>query len=245
MTDNIGKEFMKKTRHDYMPVSAQTQGVPQPPLELPLPHDKTQIQLPRPESFNFSPTDLLAIINKRRSLRRYSETPLTLVELSFLLWCTQGVKKTTARPVTFRTVPSAGARHPFETYLLLNKVEDISPGVYRFSAIEHVIYEYDLSPDIASVLTENCFDQTMVLNSAAAFIWVAVVERTTWRYPVRGYRYLHLDAGHICQNLYLAAEAINCGVCAIAAYDDEKINNTLGLDGEDQFDIYLASLGKH
>jgi SagB-type dehydrogenase family enzyme len=85
----------------------------------------------------------------------------------------------------------------------------------------------------------------MVNTSGVTFFWVAVSERMEWRYPVRGYRYLHLDAGHVCQNLYLAAEAISCGVCAIAAFDDEKVNEALNLDGENLFVIYVATVGKH
>ena len=84
----------------------------------------------------------------------------------------------------------------------------------------------------------------MVAASAVTFIWVAVVHRMAWRYGQRGYRYLHLDAGHACQNLYLAAESVGCGVCAIAAFDDEDVSRVLGLDGEDQFAIYVATVGK-
>ncbi len=83
-----------------------------------------------------------------------------------------------------------------------------------------------------------------MLTSAVTFIWAAVPVRTVWRHRQRAYRYIHLDAGHVCQNLYLLAEAIGCGVCAIAAYDDDQVNAVLGLDGEDMFAIYLASLGK-
>jgi SagB-type dehydrogenase family enzyme len=84
----------------------------------------------------------------------------------------------------------------------------------------------------------------MVRRSAVTLIWVAVVERMAWRYGERGYRYMHLDAGHVCQNLYLAAENIDCGVCAIAAFDDDNLNSVLGLDGENLFAIYLGSVGK-
>ena len=76
------------------------------------------------------------------------------------------------------------------------------------------------------------------------FFWVAVPARTTWRYGNRGYRYIHLDAGHICQNLYLAAEAIGCGCCAVAAFHDEALNQVLGVDGENAFVTYVAPLGK-
>lgn len=84
----------------------------------------------------------------------------------------------------------------------------------------------------------------MVTASAVTFIWTAVIRRMTWRYGTRGYRYIFLDAGHVCQNLYLAAQEIGCGVCAMAAFDDEAMNRILNLDGEEQFTLYLATLGK-
>jgi SagB-type dehydrogenase family enzyme len=148
------------------------------------------------------------------------------------------------RPVTLRTVPSAGARHAFETYLLINKVEGLTPGLYRYAAIDHALVTLDLSPEVNARLTAACEDQSQVATSAVTFAWGAVIERMIWRYPERGYRYILLDAGHVCQNLYLAAEALGCGVCAIAAYDDDLTNQVFGLDGENQFIVYLASLGK-
>jgi SagB-type dehydrogenase family enzyme len=169
---------------------------------------------------------------------------LTLNELSALLWFTQGVKEVTNRPVTLRTVPSAGARHAFETYLLVNRVEDLQPGIYRYLALEHALLGLNFDEDVNETLTQACFNQRQVATSAVTFFWAAVVERMQWRYPERGYRYLLLDAGHICQNLYLAAEGLGCGVCAIAAYDDDSVNAALGLDGETIFVAYIASLGK-
>jgi SagB-type dehydrogenase family enzyme len=165
-------------------------------------------------------------------------------ELSCLLWTTQGVKIVTDRPVVKRTVPSAGSRHAFETYLLVNKVEGLDPGLYRYVSLQHKLFSLKIKADIAKRLAAACLNQSHVYNSAVTFIWVAVPARMTWRYSERGYRYIHLDAGHVCQNLYLAAEAIKCGVCAIAAFDDNALNKTLNLDGEKMFVIYLASLGK-
>jgi SagB-type dehydrogenase family enzyme len=98
--------------------------------------------------------------------------------------------------------------------------------------------------DIAEKVAHACLEQPQITNSAATFIWVAVVERMFWRYVERGYRYLHLDAGHVCQNLALGAEQIASGICPIAAFDDEALNTLLGLDGEELFAIYLASAGK-
>ncbi len=240
----IGHEFMKATYGDQLSEFPQDLGVPQPPLELPLPDGIPLIALPPPAELQIPPIDLRQAIEQRHSVRHYSNQPLSLAELSYLLWLTQGVKKVTRRPVTLRTVPSAGARHPFETFLLVNQVAELEAGLYRFAASQHALGKLPAPADIRERITRACYDQAQVLNSAVTFIWVAVVERMTWRYVERGYRYMLLDAGHVCQNLYLAAEALNCGVCAIAAYDDTKINTELELDGENQFVIYLASLGK-
>lgn len=244
---DTGKKFMRDTYYDRTSQSPQEEGVPQPALELPIPEDAVQIPLPKTESFELPQMTLVESILQRRSLRRYSEETLTLEELSLLLFTSQGIqqlRETSKMKVTFRTVPSAGARHAFETYLLINRVEGIPAGLYRYSALNHSLVEVNLDPDIAERVTEGCLGQKQVLNSAVTFLWVAVVERMTWRYVERGYRYLHLDAGHVCQNVSLVAEAINCGVCAIAAYDDATLNAVLGADGEAKFAIYVAALGK-
>jgi len=135
MSDNIGKEFMRRTRYSEMGESPQRQGIPQPPLETNYPMDASLVPLPEAVDLNFPAHDLRAAIEKRTSVRNYSDTPLTLEELSALLWLTQGVKEVTHRPVTLRTVPSAGARHAFETYLLINRVETLTPGLYRYVAL--------------------------------------------------------------------------------------------------------------
>ena len=169
---------------------------------------------------------------------------MTLAELSWLLWCTQGVKEVIPHQATLRTVPSAGARHALESYLLVNRVAGLRPGLYRFVAVGHQLLEIHGPKEAGLLIREACLGQEMVTASAVTFIWTAVIRRMTWRYGARGYRYIFLDAGHACQNLYLAAQEIGCGVCAVAAFDDEAMNRTLNLDGEEQFTLYLATLGK-
>jgi SagB-type dehydrogenase family enzyme len=245
MTESIGKNFWEHTKGPHLPESDQRKGnVPQPPLELSIDSSARLIELPDPHGLDLPAADLWQAIETRKTRRSYAPTALTLEELSILLWSCQGVKRVTSRPVTLRTVPSAGARHPFETYLLINRVEGLQPGLYRYAAIEHALVDLDEDPELNQRITAACNDQNQVANSAVTFIWAAIVERMTWRYPERGYRYLLLDAGHVCQNLYLAAEALSCGVCAIAAYDDDQLNAVLGLDGEARFAAYVASLGK-
>jgi SagB-type dehydrogenase family enzyme len=241
-TKGIGHKFMEKTYYRFAKQSDQMKGLPQPPLELDYNKSKAIVDLPASIDVQVKDLNLREAIENRRSIRQYSDQPLTLEEVSWLLWSTQGVKEVIH--VTLRNVPSAGARHAFETYLLANRVEGLQPGLYRFLAIDHKLVEVLLEDNIADKITEAAWKQVMVKKSAVTFIWTAVAYRMKWRYGERGYRYLHIDAGHVCQNLYLAAEAIDCGVCAIAAFQDEQLNKLFGIDGTEQFAIYMAPVGK-
>ena len=244
MLKRPGPEFMLNTRYARQRTMRLQAREPQPPLELPYDAAQPRIGLPSPYDMPMEQVDLRRLIEERSSLRDYAPEPLSLVELAYLCWCTQGVKQRIGDKATFRTVPSAGARHAFETYLLVNRVENLAPGLYRYLALEHALYPLHAVGDIADAITVACLNQEMVARCAVAFIWVAHAPRMTWRYGDRGYRYLHLDAGHICQNLYLASEAIACGACAIAAFDDDQLNAALRLDGDDLFVTYLATVGK-
>jgi len=244
MENKIGIDFMRLTKYENLGIYPQKQGVPRPALDLPIEQGAEIIDLPPGKKLHLGDLSLSQLIEERESLRKYVDKPLTVEELSFLLWGTQGVKSYSEKSLTKRTVPSAGARHPFETYLLVNNVSSLSPGLYRYLALEHKIARLPGRKNINQELTEACLKQKHVETSAITFIWVAVPIRTVWRYSQRGYRYIHLDAGHVCQNLYLLAEAIDCGVCAIAAFDDDLTNKAVGLDGIHLFVIYLASLGK-
>lgn len=244
MENTIGKEFVEMTKYRNLEPSPQSKGAPLPPLQTPLPESARLIDLPAGNAFDPGLLDFKSLVENRETLRKYTDSPLSLEELAYLLWGTQGVKSVTEKPVSKRTVPSAGSRHAFETYLLINNVEGLEPGLYRYLALEHKLAKLEAPEDINTILTEACLKQPHVKNSAVTFFWAAVPLRMTWRYCQRGYRYMYLDAGHVCQNLYLLAESIRCGVCAIAAYDDDLVNHALGLDGEEQFAIYIATLGR-
>ncbi len=241
---SIGSQFMSETQVSRLEPSEQSRGLPQPPLELPYDGPGPLIDLPRPESISLGRVDLIDVINARRSRRHYSPDPISMEELSFLLWCTQGVEEITSRPATLRPVPSAGSRHAFETLLLVNRVTGLDSGLYRFMASSHQLGPLPAAPDPTGRLTAASRHQEMVTASAVTFIWMAVLARMRYRYGERGYRYLLMDAGHVCQNLYLAAEAIGCHACALGGFDDEAMNRELGLDGEELFTVYLGSLGK-
>jgi SagB-type dehydrogenase family enzyme len=239
-----GEDFMEKTKYRYLTASDQEKGLEQPPFELPPLPGKPYIDLPPPETIEIPPMDLRLAIELRHSIRSYTKAAISLAELSFLLWCTQGVKKVVGTYATFRTVPSAGARHAFETYLLINNVEGLRPGLYRYLAMSHRLQQVNDEPDIHIRIADACLGQQFLMRAGVVFLWTAVPYRMTWRYGERGYRELHKDAGHVCQNLYLAAEATGCGTCAVAAYDDNAMNALLGIDGTSQFLLYLAAVGK-
>jgi len=251
LAKGIGEEFIEKTKYKYLRLADQDKGIPQPPLGLPYDESRSTIELPPPDKIDVGGVDLRKAIENRHSVRSYSDSPLTLEELSFLLWCTQGVRrvitvrgKSSKGNRTIRTVPSGGARHPFETFLVVNRVVGIRPGLYRYLAITHKLLEIDPDPSIAVKVAKYSLNQMFMARSAVIFIWVAVPYRSVWRYGERAYRYMPLDAGHICQNLYLAVEAIGAGACAVGAYDDNRLNGLLGLDGKNQFVLYLAPAGK-
>lgn len=238
-------EFMRVSAPEHcMHQSEDMKQLPKPSPELPVPEGVRRIALPKPADIHIPPVDLRTALENRQSVRKYSDQSLSLKELAFLLWCTQGIKTVDEKASFRRNVPSAGARHAFETYLLVNHVQGVQPGLYRYLASEHCLVEMDLSPDLPDRLVGACEDQSKIKFSAVSFFWAAVPFRMTWRFSERGYRYIFLDAGHVCQNLYLAAEAVDCGVCAVAAYNDGLLNTALKLDGENQFIIYVATLGK-
>jgi len=243
----IGQQFLHDTHYvsdNLSQPSDQEKGLPQPPLELPFDDSMPIIELPDPKTLVVPSIDLRTAIDRRHSIRLYRDEALTLEELSFLLWCTQGVKAVTKRPCTLRIVPSGGARHALETYLMVRAVTGLEPGIYRFLAIEHKLQFVKPGTQTLQDVTRLCGDQKMVELSAVTFIWAAVPYRMVWRYNQRAYRGVFLDAGHVCQNLYLAAEPIDCGVCAINAFLDDEFNTYLGFDPTQQFVIYCASLGK-
>ncbi len=223
----------------------QQRHLPRPPLQKPYAEGAVLVDLVMPEDLSLQTLSTLEAINKRRSHRKFTNTPLTLEELSYLLWATQGVHEVWRDGVAVRrTVPSAGARHAFETYLVVNRVDNVQAGLYRYLSIEHKLYKLTSDPALANKTASACHHQGFVSRSAVTFIWTAIPYRTEWRYALMAPKLVNLDAGHVCQSLYLAATSINAGTCAIAAYNQKEMDALLGVDGEDEFAIYVAPVGK-
>ncbi len=220
----------------------QRKGVPAPPVQAPCSAGATLVELVPPESLTVGAMPLIEVMRKRRSRRRFADGPLTLEELSFLLWATQGVRE--GGNASRRMVPSAGARHPFETYLAAHRVQGLAPGLYRYLPLEHRLCFLRGHVGLVEGIIDGCRNQRYAGECAATFIWTALPYRAEWRYGPVAHKMIAQDAGHLCQNLYLASEAIGAGTCAIGAYDQGKMDALLGLDGEDEFTIYVAPVGR-
>jgi SagB-type dehydrogenase family enzyme len=202
------------------------------------------MKLPDPDPDLIINPDFFQLIQERESRRQYTQESISKAELSFLLYTTQGVKKVVGGYATRRPVPSAGARHPFETYLAVNRVGDLTPGLYRYLPLDHQLLFLEALEELPGLLATANLGQRFVGQAACVFIWSCIPYRAEWRYMDHGHKNMLLDAGHICQNLYLAAEALGLGTCAIGAYDQAAMDALLELDGMDEYVVYLAPVGK-
>jgi SagB-type dehydrogenase family enzyme len=158
------------------------------------------------------------------------------------LWAAQGVTRR-AHDIVFRTAPSAGALYPIETYVGAQRVEGLEPGIYHYNVPDHALEQLRLG-DLRMQTARAALDQRMVLHADVVFFWTAVFERSKWKYKQRAYRYIYLDAGHIAQNVALAAEALGLGSCQIAALYDDEVNALLDVDGERESIVYMTLVGR-
>lgn len=229
----------------------QQQKLPYLPPQKPPMTGGTPVALPLDFEEAVEGKGIVELIKERESRRSYSEKPLSLKELSFLLWAVQGVRRLAGKmkQVTFRSVPSAGSRHAMETYLFVRKVEGLKPGKYHYLAIEHSL-ELIEEGDFSESLTEALLGQGFAGTAPVTFVFGAVPYRMEWRYGLQSAKYILLDAGHAVENLYLACGAIGCGTCAVGAYDQERLDELLGFapgpSAEKEYEcaVYAAPVGK-
>ena len=211
-----------------------------------------QIRLPGDFSSIIKLGDLDCCISGRRSRRIFAKKPITLTELAYLLWATQGIRNTvqTEVEITFRNVPSAGSRHPLETYLFLNQVEGVQTGLYHYRPDLHLPERLECDVSFTEELTSALCGQTFAATTPVLFVWSAIPYRCEWRYGMKAAKYILLDAGHACENLYLAAENIGLGVCAVGAYDQDLLDELLGFmpgpsaELEYECAVYAAAVGR-
>lgn len=179
-------------------------------------------------------------IQSRRSLRRFTGKPMTLAELARLLHFSCGI---TDHRYGFRAAPSAGATYPIETYPVVNAVEGLEPGVYRYDVADHALRLMN-SGDFRQQMVSSAVGQSMMGKACVVIALAAVSERIGWTYGKRSYQYMCFEAGHIAQNIYLMAVAMGMGSCAVGAFDDDHYDRILGLDGTKESVLYLMAVGK-
>jgi SagB-type dehydrogenase family enzyme len=211
---------------------------------------------PRPEPYktypgsvkvvlpSFEPNRLMTlhdVIARRKSVRDFQPRPITLGELGYLLWASAGIRRT-EQGYEFRSAPSAGALYPIETYVIANRISELEPGAYHYGIHNHEL-ERLRAGDLRRHLTAAALGQDLCAAAAAVFIWTAIFARCKWKYGQRAYRYVYLDAGHIAQNLALAAVSLDLGSCQIGALFDDEVNKLLDLDGVEESVVYMSAVG--
>jgi SagB-type dehydrogenase family enzyme len=239
MVEGIGDRYQKETKYSRTTLKGGMLDWDNKPSAYKEYPGAKRIDLP-----DFGDVDtgsVLDALKKRKSVRLYSGKPVSPETLSFLLWAAGGIQRV-ERGMAFRTAPSAGALYPIETYLVIQAVADIAPGIYHYAVKDHGLEE--LKPgQYGHEITQAALGQKMCLNAAVVFVWTAIFQRSKWKYEQRGYRYIYLDAGHIAENLALAATSIGLGTCQIGALFDDEVNSVVGVDGTDESVIYMSVVG--
>ncbi len=240
MDDGIGARFWRETRHhrgqhsghrlDWAARPAPYKSYPAAQrIGLPLPAEGTDAGL----------FDSMA---RRRSVRRFAPEPLTLSELARLLWAAAGVSTVRDR-IAFRTAPSAGALYPIETYVDVHRVDHLDAGLYHHNVVGNCL-ERLRRAQRGDETASAALDQRFLADAAVVFVWTAVFERCRWKYGERAFRYICLDAGHIAQNVALAAVGLGLGSCQIAAIYDDEADDLLGVDSEEEGVVYMTAVGR-
>lgn len=200
--------------------------------------DDTGAPVKLPGPVYASKTSVEKALHERRSIRQYRNLPVTLQDLSQLLWAAQGTSGSGGR----RTAPSAGALYPLELCVAAGNVAGLSAGIYSYDPHKHELSRV-LDSDKRAELSKAALGQSSIKNAAAVLIISAVYERVTDKYGERGIRYVHMEAGHAAENVFLQAVSLELGTVVIGAFHDEEVRTVLHLRGQEQ-PLYIMPVGK-
>ena len=239
MSVSIGDDFQRATKYVRGKMGGGYLDWSKKPSDYKHYLNSTKIKLPLPKQVETLSVD--EAIRERRSTRTFSQKPLTVEQLSYLLWASTGIQRKEGG-YEFRTAPSAGALYPIETYLITNKVQGLEKALYHYSVKSHLLEELERG-DFSTPIAHAALGQEMFLGAAAIFVWTAIFARSKWKYRQRAYRYVYLDAGHIAQNLALSATSLGLGSCQVGAFYDDEVNRIVGVEGAEESAIYLSVLG--
>lgn len=199
---------------------------------------EVEIILPPPQKT--SETSIEEALLKRRSVRNYRDEPLSLKEISQILWAAQGI---TAPEFGGRTTPSAGALYPLEVYLVVRTSEEIKSGVYKYLPDNHKLIMV-LEGDVSNRLARAALGQMFISDAPVNLVFSAVFERTTKKYGERGIQYVFIEVGHSAQNVYLQAQSLRLGTVVIGAFDDKEVKKILKMP-EEENPLYIMPVGKY
>jgi len=238
MNKEIGDKFQQETKYTRYTIGDKFDFYNKLDLYKIYPNTK-RVLLEKPHVISKMTLD--NVLKNRKSIRDFSDKPISLKQLSYLLWASTGIQRKEFG-YDYRTAPSAGALYPIETYLVVNNAGSISQGVYHYLIKEHALEELKLG-DFSADIAKAALDQDMCSIAGVVFIWTAIFNRSKCKYGQRAYRYIYLDTGHIAQNLALASTSLNLGCCPIAALYDDEVNRIVGVDGVEESVIYMSIVG--
>jgi SagB-type dehydrogenase family enzyme len=239
MMGNVGDEFQQQTKYRPDRMGKEALRWSERPELYKVYPNSARVVLP-----SYEPQRLMSlddVLNERKSIRDYRPEPIGLGQLGYLLWASTGVQRT-EQGYEFRTAPSAGALYPIETYIIANAVQELEPGAYHYGIRNHEL-ERVKAGNLRRPIVAATLGQGMCANASAVFVWTAIFARSRWKYGQRAYRYIYLDAGHIAENLALAAVSLGLGTCQIGALFDDEVNKLLDIDGVDESVVYLSVVG--
>lgn len=243
MTDP-GIEFLEKTRYPDFSTVDLILRVPEPPKELPVPDGAQVIKLPNPKRIKIKEVPVREALENWELPGFFSRSSITLNELSFLLWCMQGVRKAVGDSPIPRNVPSSGFRYPIETFFVAGEVDGLETGLYRYLPLSHQIIIERLDSDLPLAMGTACMNFKLITKAAVTFLWVGIPYRSTWALGNRGYRSVLIEAGHICQALIMASSCIGCDVQPIDLFHDEMMIHLTHLDQKSQWPLLVGAVGR-
>ena len=248
-------DFLRSAVRDYeeKAVSGLGIGAPQPEVQKPVKAGSMVVDLPRVESASAPRMSFYECAVQRCTRREYTEEPMTVAELAFLLWCTQGIKKVIPGyrryrndgRNTLRPVPDADGL--FESYIAALNVRALEPAIYRYLPLTHQLVLHRRLDDLAEIVADSfnnpMQNQDYTKKAGAIFFWTSVPHRAEWRNKDRFARGIIIQMGHVSQNFYLATEALQCGCVAIAGIVQEKVDALLDVDGHEELTILCGAVG--
>jgi SagB-type dehydrogenase family enzyme len=236
---SIGERFHYETSLTWRGVLGDMfRAKPKKPPQYKTYPGSKKVELPKPK---YRGMVLEEAIEKRRSIRNYSTKPLSMAQLSQLLFAAQGVTGK-MYDKALRTAPSAGALYPFEIYVVINNVRDVPQGIYHYLVLDHTL-ELVKAGDFSGKISDAGLEQDMLGAAGATFVLSAIFDRVRCKYGERGFRYAYIEAGHISQNIYLQAVSLGLGSVCAGAFLDERVNQLIGVDGYEEAVIYLHAVG--